>query len=81
MQRQPVISSNIKSIGLEGKVLEIEFANGSVYQYAGETAAVHHAAMTKAESVGKYFSQNVRNDRALKTTRVGDSKPAEGAAA
>jgi len=71
MQRQPVVSSNIKSIGLEGNVLEIEFTNGGrVYQYTGETAAAHHAEMLKAESKGQYFGRHVRNDPQLQTKRV-----------
>jgi isocitrate dehydrogenase len=70
MPRQPVVSSNIKSIGLEGNVLEIEFTSGTVYQYTGETAAAHHAAMLTAESIGKYFGRFVRNDTRLVTKRV-----------
>jgi hypothetical protein len=72
MPRQPVVSSNIKSIGLEGNVLEIEFTSGSVYQYTGETAAAHHEAMLTAESIGKYFGRFVRNDSSLVTKRVGE---------
>lgn len=70
MQRQPVTSSNIKSVGLEGNTLEVEFSNGGVYQYTGETAAAHHAAMLKAESIGSYFAKNIRGNTALQSKRV-----------
>lgn len=35
MNRQPVSSSRITSVGWENNVLEIEFKNGAVYQYSG----------------------------------------------
>ncbi len=35
MQREPVQSSNIRSVGydLDEQLLEIEFENGNIYQY------------------------------------------------
>ena len=33
MQRQPVSSSRISSVGWENNTLEIQFKNGSIYQY------------------------------------------------
>ncbi len=33
MERISVVSSNIKSVGYEKGILEIEFHTGSVYQY------------------------------------------------
>lgn len=60
MQRTPVKSSNILSVGYaeDSRTLEVEFP-GSVYQYKGVGPEVH-ADMLKAESVGKYFAANIR---------------------
>ncbi|HEC0540727.1 TPA: KTSC domain-containing protein, partial [Klebsiella pneumoniae] len=35
MDRQPVVSSNIRSVGYDANdsILEIEFNNGAIYQY------------------------------------------------
>lgn len=33
MKRIPVSSTNVASVGYENQVLEVEFLNGSVYQY------------------------------------------------
>ena len=61
MNRIPVVSSNLASIGYEGGVLEIEFKSGSVYQYSGVPASVYEALMS-APSHGKYFSAHIRNN-------------------
>jgi hypothetical protein len=42
MQRQPVASSNIRSIGFEAGEMQIEFANGRVYSYTGPRAEEHY---------------------------------------
>ena len=67
MQRQPVKSSNIKSVGYdEGtKTLEIEFTSGEVYQYLNVPAAVHQALM-RAASHGKYLNQNIKDKYRVK---------------
>jgi KTSC domain len=61
MERTPVSSSTIKSIGREGDRMEIEFNNGRVYEYTGPKVAEHHEALMKASSIGKHFGANVRN--------------------
>jgi len=62
MERMPVKSSQIKSIGYdrEKKVLEVEFNSGSVYHYAGVEPEVH-ASLMASESIGKHFHANIRN--------------------
>lgn len=65
MERTPVQSSNIKSVGFEpGEddegTLEIEFTNGKVYQYKNVPAQVH-AELMEAESVGGYFHRSIRS--------------------
>ena len=59
MKRDPVQSSNIKSIGHESETLEIEFNDGAVYQYFGVPAHVHKELMG-ADSQGKYFAANIK---------------------
>lgn len=59
MNRKPVKSSNIRSIGFENGVLEIEFTNNKIYRYTGPKVEAHYTALLDAESVGRYFSRNV----------------------
>lgn len=69
MQRTPVTSSNLISIGYDSKTLtlEIEFKGGAIYQYTGVTPDVHQQLMS-AESHGKFFHANIRD--AYPYTRV-----------
>lgn len=50
------------SVGYEGKgrILEIEFVSGAVYQYLDVPAAVHKGLM-RAESKGRYFNNEIRD--------------------
>ena len=61
MQRELVDSSNIRSIGYddESQTLEVEFLNGSIYQYFDVPKPIHTAIMG-ADSKGKYFSGNIK---------------------
>ena len=47
MLRDPVSSSNIASIGYDpgSETLEIEFTNGSIYQYFNVPAGLHEQLM------------------------------------
>lgn len=61
MQRTPVTSSSISSIGYENNVLEIEFLDGKeVYQYS-QVPEQEYNELMNAESHGKYFNQNIKN--------------------
>ena len=69
MNRTTVESSLLSAIGYDAitQTLEIEFprkgqpvGSGSVYQYFGVPAEVHTAFMA-AESKGKYFLANIKN--------------------
>lgn len=62
MTRQPVQSSQIKSIGHDASTntLEVEFNSGAVWQYDG-VGKEHHDAMVEHESPGSYFHQNIKN--------------------
>lgn len=59
--RQPVTSSNLKSIGYDRRdmVLEIEFLNGSVYQYFAVPLPVYEGLM-RAQSKGRFFNQYIQ---------------------
>ena len=62
MMRQPVSSSNLKSVGYDpkSKILEVEFNSGSIYQYTGVPESVIQGLMV-APSHGRYFAQNIRD--------------------
>jgi len=62
MQRIPVESSNLASVGYDPKieVLEIEFHSGGIYQYSGVPQSIYDGLMNAA-SKGKYFHQNIKN--------------------
>jgi len=63
MKRQQVESSNLASIGydVENEILEVEFKHGGVYQYFEVPENVYRELMN-ADSHGKYFAANIRND-------------------
>jgi len=63
MKRQKVESSNLASIGYdeENEILEVEFKHGGIYQYNGVPKDEYDSLMS-ADSHGKYFSANIRND-------------------
>lgn len=63
MERQKVESSNLASVGFDAKneILEVEFKHGGVYQYFDVPENVFEELMN-ADSHGKYFSANIRND-------------------
>ena len=61
MNRQPVTSSNIASIGYdaESQTLEIEFLNGGVYQYFDVPQHVYDGLII-ADSHGQFLAQNIK---------------------
>ena len=61
MERNPVKSSNIKSVGYDSrtKVMEIEYNNGGVYEYHGFLPD-HHAKLMAADSIGGHVANHVR---------------------
>lgn len=61
MERQYVSSSNIASIGYDhdNMVLEVEFLNGSVYQYYDLPQSVYEGLMA-ADSHGKFLAAYVK---------------------
>lgn len=61
MERQTVISSNIASIGYNkvSQTLEIEFLNGSLYEYYDIPDNIYDELMS-ADSQGKYLAQKIK---------------------
>lgn len=62
MDRKPVQSSNIASVGYEEstETLEVEFSDGNVYQYQGVPKHIYEQ-LVSAPSVGQFFHFNIRN--------------------
>lgn len=61
MNREPVQSSNLASVGYDesSQTLEVEFNNGNIYQYF-DVPAAEYSELLRSESVGTYFSANIR---------------------
>jgi hypothetical protein len=61
MQRQHISSTNLQSVGYDSttQTLEIEFASGSIYDYAGVPKSEYQNLMN-ASSHGSYFHHNIR---------------------
>ncbi|MEP1150905.1 MAG: KTSC domain-containing protein [Balneola sp.] len=69
MNRTAVDSSNIASIGYDDatQTLEIEFLNGSVYQYFDVPQQVYNELMGQG-SKGQYLARNIKGN--YRYTRV-----------
>lgn len=59
MNRVPVVSSNLQSVGYVGGTLEIAFHSGGIYQYVGVPEMLYHALLGAA-SKGKFFHHNIK---------------------
>lgn len=61
MQRQPVDSSSIVSVGYDEATheLEIEFQGGRVYRYQSVPAAAYRLLL-RAPSIGEYVNQVIK---------------------
>jgi hypothetical protein len=61
MERVPVSSSNLASVGYDAgsATLEVEFNHGGIYQYSGVPDEIHQGLMN-AGSHGTYFDQCVK---------------------
>jgi len=62
MERQPVQSCNLKSVGYDNtlKNLEIEFHSGLVYQYQNVPSQIY-ANLLSAQSTGTFFTDKIKN--------------------
>jgi hypothetical protein len=70
MNRDQVASTNISSVGYDepSQTLEVEFSNGSIYQYYNIGAALYDQFST-APSKGQFLNTYIRN--AYPFSRVG----------
>ena len=70
LNRIPVQSSNLRSVGYDPKtrILEIEFHSGGVYQYSG-VSEFEYEALMNASSKGSYFAHNIKNSHGVRKTR------------
>lgn len=61
MERKPVTSSNIASIGYDENTstLEIEFLNNTIYQYFDVPLHIYQGLM-QADSHGQFLAQNIK---------------------
>jgi hypothetical protein len=65
MERMPVTSSNVVSVGYDepSRTLEVEYTGGRIYRYFAVPNSVNDgliAVSRRGESVGKYVDQNVK---------------------
>ncbi|MGO0792313.1 KTSC domain-containing protein [Herbaspirillum seropedicae] len=61
MNRDPVTSSNVTSVGYDpdSGTLEVEFHNGSIYQYFDVPEALYNG-LIHADSVGGFLAAHVK---------------------
>lgn len=61
MIRKPVVSTNVESVGYDesSRTLEIEFHDGSIYQYFDVPRNVFQELMTAA-SIGAYVNRELK---------------------
>ena len=62
MDRTPVRSSNIRSVGYDpaSRKLEVEFHSRGVYQYSGVPETIYQGLM-RAASKGSYFHDHIKD--------------------
>lgn len=70
MDREPVASTNIASVGYDeaSETLEVEFSNGTIYQYYNVGAALYEQFRESA-SKGQFLNAYIKN--AYPYSRVG----------
>jgi len=61
MDRTPVRSSNIRSVGYDpaSRTLEVEFHSGGLYQYSDVPENIYHGFI-RAASKGSYFHDHIK---------------------
>jgi len=61
MNRTPVSSSNLRSVGYDSsaQTLEVEFQDSGVFQYSGVPAA-RYSGLMGAPSKGEYFDNYIK---------------------
>jgi hypothetical protein len=61
MRRRPVNRSSIRTVGYDGstRALELEYVNGSVYQYF-DVPQPTYAGLLAAPSIGNYVNTEIK---------------------
>lgn len=61
MDRTPVRSTNIRSVGYDpaSRTLEVEFHSGGLYQYSDVPETIYHGFI-RAASKGSYFHDHIK---------------------
>lgn len=65
INRTHVFSSNVSSIGWDNYILEVEFTDGSIYQYFN-VPVNHYNNLLNTSSVGSYLHSYIRNEYTYK---------------
>ena len=62
MQREPVESASLRSVGYDeaARTLEVEFNSGGIYRYL-DVPPDTYRTFRQDESLGRYFARNIRN--------------------
>lgn len=62
IEMKDVVSSSLQALGYDAatKTLAVRFPGGRTYHYEGVDESTY-ASMCCAESLGKYFAQNIRH--------------------
>jgi KTSC domain len=70
MEHKPVNTEKIKSVGYDAgaRMLEIEFRDGSIKQYANVSREIHRKLMS-ASSIGSFFADNIEEEFTVKRIR------------
>lgn len=65
MEREPVTSSNLVSVGYnpDSETLEVEFKTTGVYEYYNVPPFMHER-LIRAGSIGAFFNAEIRNSYA-----------------
>lgn len=65
MERQPVTSSNLASVGYDpdSETLEVEFLSGRVYEYYNVPQFIYDRLL-EAPSLGQFFNYEIRDSYA-----------------
>lgn len=71
MKRLTVESSQIKSIGYkpEGRILEIEFHRGGIYQYVPILETTYQELIASV-SIGQYFNEKIKNNSTVTCEKI-----------
>lgn len=82
MERVPVMSSNVTSVGYdaEKRVLEIEFTGNNVYQYA-EVSPEKHRELMASPSIGRFIHQHIKTGHTVSKIERTETDGTETAAA